>query len=87
MRILFISTVSILIVVALFWTRPDTHAELQSLPPPTVNIDIVEQIDIQPITEVTGKLQPARKARLHFQVSGQIDRRFVEAGQYVEENV
>ncbi len=86
MRILFISTVSILIVVALFWTRPDTHAELQSLPPPTVNIDFVEQIDIQPITEVTGKLQPARKARLHFQVSGQIDRRYVEAGQYVEEN-
>ena len=86
MRILFISTVSILVVLALFWTRPDTHAELQSLPPPTVNIEIVEQIDIQPITEVTGKLQPARKARLHFQVSGQIDRRFVEAGQYVEEN-
>lgn len=86
MRILFISAFSLLIVVALFWTKPDTHAELQSLPPPTVNIDFVGQIDIQPITEVTGKLQPARKARLHFQVSGQIDRRFVEAGQYVEEN-
>lgn len=86
MRILFISTVSLLIVLALFWTRPDTYAELQSLPPPTVNIDIVAQIDIQPITEVTGKLQPTRKARLHFQVSGQMDQRFVEAGQYVEEN-
>jgi len=86
MRILFISTVSVLIVLALFWTRPDTYAELQSLPPPTVNIDIVEKSDIQPITEVTGKLQPARRARLHFQVSGQIDRRFVEAGQYVTEN-
>jgi RND family efflux transporter MFP subunit len=86
MRILFISIVSILIIAALFWTRPDTHAELQSLPPPTVKVDIVDQIDIQPITEVTGKLQPARKARLHFQVSGQIDRRIVEAGQNVEEN-
>ena len=86
MRILFISAFSLLIVAALFWTKPNTRAELQSLPPPTVNIDFVGQIDIQPITEVTGKLQPARKARLHFQVSGQIDRRFVEAGQYVEEN-
>ncbi len=72
--------------MVLFWTRPDTHAELQSLPPPTVNIDLVNQIDIQPITEVTGKLQPARKASLHFQVSGQIEKRFVETGQYVKEN-
>ena len=86
MRILFTSTISILIIMVLLWTRPDTYAELQILPPPTVNISIVEKIDIQPITEVTGKFQPARKARLHFQVSGQIDRRFVEAGQYVTEN-
>ena len=67
-------------------TRPDTHAELQKLPPPTVNISIVEKIDVQPITEVIGKFQPAKKARLHFQVSGQIDRRFVEVGQYVMGN-
>ena len=67
-------------------TRPDTHSELQSLPPPTVNISIVEKIDVQPITEVIGKFQPAKKARLHFQVSGQIDRRFVEVGQYVMGN-
>lgn len=86
MRILFISVISVLIITGLFWTRPDTYAELQALPPPTVNIDIVDKIDIQPITQVTGKLQPARKASLHFQVSGQIDGRFVEAGQYVEAN-
>jgi RND family efflux transporter MFP subunit len=52
-----------------------------------VNIGKVEQIDVQPISQVTGKLQPARKASLHFQVSGQVDTRLVEAGQYVEENV
>ncbi len=86
MRILFVIAVSIITIVALFWTRPDTYAELQSLPPPTVNVDVVDQIDLQPITEVTGKLQPARKARLHFQVSGQVDQRFVEVGQYVEAN-
>jgi RND family efflux transporter MFP subunit len=84
MRILFIASVSVLIITVLFWTRPDTYAELQSLPPPTVNVDIVDQIDIQPITQVTGKLQPARKASIHFQVSGQIDGRLVEAGLYVE---
>jgi len=84
MKILFIASVSALIIAVLFWTRPDTYAELQSLPPPMVNVDIVDQIDIQPIIHVTGKLKPARKASLHFQVSGQIDGRFVEAGQYVE---
>ena len=36
---------------------------------------------------MTGKLEPARKARLHFQVSGQINKRFVEAGQKVEVNM
>ena len=87
MRILFISTISVLIIALLFWTRPDTYAELQPLPPPTVNVGEIEQIDVQPITQVTGKLQPARKASLHFQVSGQIDVRLVEAGQYVEQNV
>jgi len=87
MRILFISTISAIIIALLFWTRPDTFAELQPLPPPTVNIGKVEQIDVQPISQVTGKLQPARKASLHFQVSGQVDTRLVEAGQYVEENV
>lgn len=87
MRIFFISAISVLIIAALFWSKPNTYAELQPLPPPTVKVGFVEQIDIQPITEVTGKLQPARRANLHFQVSGQIDKRFVETGQFVQENV
>ena len=49
-----------------------------------VKIDQVRQIDIQPIAKVTGKLEPARKASLHFQVSGQINERFAEAGQKVK---
>jgi RND family efflux transporter MFP subunit len=87
MRILFISIISVLIIALLFWSRPESYAELQPLPPPTVNVGKIEQIDVQPITQVTGKLQPARKASLHFQVSGQIDGRLVEAGQYIEEHV
>ncbi len=75
-----------LVMAALFWTKPNTHAALQSLPPPVVNIDVVNQVDIQPVTEVIGKLQPARKARLHFQVSGQVEQRIVEVGQYVAQH-
>ena len=84
MRILLTLMISALIIGVLFWTRPDTYAELRELPPPTVNSELVRRADIQPITRVTGKLQPARKAGLHFQVSGQIDERLIEVGQYVE---
>ena len=87
MRILFISIISVLIIALLFWTRPDSYAELQPLLPPTVNIGEIEQIDARPVTQVTGKLRPSRKASLHFQISGQIEERFVEVGQYVETQV
>ena len=83
MRILLIVGISIIMVAALLWTKPGTYAELQSVSPSMVKIDQVRQIDIQPIAKVTGKLEPARKASLHFQVSGQINERFVEAGQKV----
>ncbi len=84
MRILLIVGISIIMVAALLWTKPATYAELQSVSPSMVKIDQVRQIDIQPIAKVTGKLEPARKASLHFQVSGQINERFVEAGQKVK---
>ena len=84
MRILLIVGISIIMVAALLWTKPGTYAELQSVSPSMVKIDQVRQIDIQPIAKVTGKLEPARKASLHFQVSGQINERFVEAGQKVK---
>ena len=83
MRILLIVGISLIMVAALLWTKPGTYAELQSVSPSMVKIDLVRQIDIQPIAKVTGKLEPARKASLHFQVSGQINERFVEAGQKV----
>ena len=84
MRILLIVGISIIMVAALLWTKPGTYAELQSVSPSMVKIDQVRQIDIQPIAKVTGKLEPARKASLHFQVSGQINERFAEAGQKVK---
>ena len=36
------------------------------------------------LVKATGKLEPARKASLHFQVSGQINERFVEPGTKVK---
>ena len=84
MRILLIISISIIAITALLWTKPNTYAELQSISPSTVQVDIVKQIDIQPFAKATGKLEPARKASLHFQVSGQINERFVEAGKKIK---
>ena len=80
MRILLIISISIIAITALLWTKPDTYAELQTISPSTVKVDVVKQIDIQPFAKATGKFEPSRKASLHFQVSGQINERFVEAG-------
>ena len=84
MRILLIISISIIAITALLWTKTNTYAELQSISPSTVKVDIVKQIDIQPFAKATGKLEPARKASLHFQVSGQINERFVEAGMKIK---
>ena len=84
MRILLIISISIIAITALLWSKPDTYAELQSISPSTVKVDVVKQIDIQPFAKATGKLEPARKASLHFQVSGQINERFVEAGMKIK---
>jgi RND family efflux transporter MFP subunit len=71
-------------VALLFWTRPDSQAELQPLPPARVFTDVVQLMSIQPITRITGKLQPARKASLRLEVDGNVIRRFVEPGQEVD---
>jgi len=43
-------------------------------------------MDIQPLTTLTGKLQPARMAHLRFQLSGQVTKRYIEPGQKVSTN-
>lgn len=75
--------ITIIVVTLLVWTRPDTQAELQPLPPARVKTTEVRTMDIQPVTHITGKLQPARKASLRIEVSGNIINRFVEPGQNV----
>jgi RND family efflux transporter MFP subunit len=72
-----------IIVALLIWTRPDTQAELQPLPPARVFTDVVQRMNVQPVTRITGKLQPARKASLRLEVTGNVVERFVEPGQKV----
>ncbi len=86
MKGFFLTIVSIVIVAILVWTRPETQAQLQPLPPARVLMEQVQHMDIQPVTIVTGKLQPSRKSSLHFELSGRVTQRNIEPGQQVSEN-
>ncbi|MDX1518604.1 MAG: biotin/lipoyl-binding protein, partial [Gammaproteobacteria bacterium] len=84
MKILAVFTATVLLVLMLFWTRPESKAELRPLPVARVLTTEVREMDIQPMTVLTGKLQPARHAQLRFELSGRVINRYVEPGNRVE---
>lgn len=57
---------------------------MQESAPLQVEVTAVRKEDLQPRLLLTGYLQPARKAKLHFELSGQVTERRVEAGQVVK---
>lgn len=83
--LLIVIAVTLLAVVFLIRTGPESQATLQPQPPQHVVTDIVRTLDFRPLNRQTGQLQPARRARLHFEVTGQISERHVEPGQEVEQ--
>ena len=83
MRILLTILLVFAVVFSLFWSKPETQAELQALPKTNVVVSEVVQRDLQPVTRLTGKLQPARQVGLRLELSGRIQSRLVEPGQMV----
>jgi RND family efflux transporter MFP subunit len=73
------------IPVLLVVTRPEQNPELREAVSPRVQVDVVALHDLQPLATVSGRLDPARKAALHFELSGQVDARPVEPGQKVQQ--
>lgn len=67
----------------LLWTAPDPEPELQAANVPRVIVARVDLHDLVPEETVSGRLEPARKAALHFELSGQVEQRAVEPGQPV----
>ncbi|MEA2094375.1 MAG: HlyD family efflux transporter periplasmic adaptor subunit, partial [Pseudomonadota bacterium] len=72
------------LVIVLVLTRPDPVPELQQVVPLQVIVATVETRDLAPHQTVSGRLEPMRKAALHFELNGQIRQRRVEPGQVVE---
>lgn len=76
--------VSALIIGLLLLTAPENKPEAQPLAAVKVSPVIVRTTNIQPEVLVTGRLQPANRALLRFETSGQLAQRLVEPGQLVE---
>ncbi|HYQ72165.1 MAG TPA: efflux RND transporter periplasmic adaptor subunit [Gammaproteobacteria bacterium] len=71
------------IAALLVITRPEQGPELREAVSPRVQVEAVALHDLQPVAVVSGRLDPARKTALHFELSGQVDARPVEPGQTV----
>jgi RND family efflux transporter MFP subunit len=84
-RQLYILIALVAIPVLLVVTRPEQNPELREAVSPRVQVDVVALHDLQPLATVSGRLDPARKAALHFELSGQVDARPVEPGQKVQQ--
>jgi len=72
--------------ILLVLTRPDREPGLQEAIAPQVVVAVVGLHDLFPIETVSGRLEPARRASLHFELSGQVFERAVEPGQVVEKD-
>ena len=73
------------LAILLLLTAPDKNPELQQAVVPVVQVAAVGLHDLVPAETVSGRLDPARKAALHFELSGQVHARPVEPGQIVQQ--
>lgn len=73
----------VLAAVLLLLTAPEKEAELREAVPTRVKAATVALHDLVPAETVSGRLEPARKASLHFELAGQVATRDVEPGQTV----
>jgi multidrug efflux pump subunit AcrA (membrane-fusion protein) len=73
-------------VLLLLLTAPDSDPELQQVALPAVRVAPVGLHDLVPAETVSGRLEPARRAEMHFELSGQVHSRPVEPGQAVQQD-
>ncbi len=67
-------------VALLVKTKPRAEVKLRETRSTLVSLVEVRQETLKPVDRVTGRLEPARRAFLHFQLSGQLAERDVEPG-------
>ncbi len=83
MHIIAVCCVALMIAALIVITRPETRAGLREVKPRVVQGVAVEQRDVRRTTRIAGKLQPARRVSLRFEVAGRVKQRYVQPGQAV----
>ncbi len=73
------------VAVLLVMTRPDRDPGLQQAVAPRVVVAAVGLHELLPVESVSGRLEPARKTSLRFELPGQVQARAVDPGQVVEQ--
>ena len=74
---------SALLIGYLIWSKPLPEVDLQEIVPLKVRIGTVQKQDIYPFETVTGRLNPQKTAKLHFEVAGVVQKRLAEPGMKV----
>lgn len=76
----------LVVAIVLVLTAPEQQPALREVLPASVQVATVTRHDMVPGEQVSGRLDPARKAALHFELSGQVEKRAVEPGDRVTED-
>jgi HlyD family secretion protein len=84
-RQLYILLAVLLVAVLLVLTAPEQEPELSEVVATRVQLATVARHDLVPSETLSGRLEPARKAALHFELAGPVEVRAVEPGQAVAE--
>ena len=75
--------IAVIIIWLLLWTKPQPEAKLEQLAPIKVSVTQVEEREVQPFEQVTGRLQPIKTAQIRYEVAGKVIARKVEPGEKV----
>ncbi|MGD8743553.1 MAG: efflux RND transporter periplasmic adaptor subunit [Granulosicoccaceae bacterium] len=67
----------------LIWSTPDRAPRLKAVSAVKVAAHKLAPANLNPVVEVTGRLQPVNRALMRFELSGQLAERLVEPGQVV----
>lgn len=69
----------------LYSTEPEPVAQSLQADIPVVDVIQVSKHNLSPAIKLTGRLRPALKAQLRFEIAGRIDQRLVEPGRKVQQ--
>lgn len=79
---LILLSVAVLVVLTLAF-RPAQDLKRRERPLAQVVVAPAQQVDVAPMEILSGRLEPARSARLRFEVAGRVEQRQVEPGMSV----